>query len=176
MFRRTASLILLAWALGFLWFAAVLPRPLDGVHSDGVVVPTGGEKRIDRGLTVLRAGLARKLLVSGVDSQVKPQEFADEYQVEPRLMRCCVTLGYESTDTRSNATEAAQWIAANHFRSVRLVTSDWHMRRAAFELAHATPAGVSIIRDAVRSHPTLRTLFLEYHKLLAGWIARLWGA
>ncbi len=66
-------------------------------------------------------------------------------------MACCVTLGFQSVDTRSNAAETARWIADNKFRSVRLVTTDWHMRRAAGELSAALPGDVELIRDAVPS-------------------------
>ena len=133
MFKRILSSLLLAYALGFLWFAIALPQPAAEVTTDAVVVLTGGEGRIDRALSVLRAGHAAQLLVSGVDKEVKPREFAAEYHVGPQLMRCCVTLGYQAVDTRSNAVESARWIAANKFESVRLVTSDWHMRRAALD-------------------------------------------
>ena len=82
-------------------------------------------------------------------------------------MRCCITLGFESVDTRSNATEAARWIADNQLVSVRLVTSDWHMRRAAYELRRAIPAKVTLIEDAVPTRPSLKMLFIEYCKVLA---------
>ena len=36
------------------------------------------------------------------------------------------------------------------------------------------PGGVIIVRDAVPSRPSLRTLFLEYHKLLARRLSGLW--
>jgi uncharacterized SAM-binding protein YcdF (DUF218 family) len=107
------------------------------------------------------------MLVSGVDREVRPGEFQAEYKVPPALMACCVTLGFASVDTRSNAQEAARWIARNKFKSVRLVTTDWHMRRAALELARELPDAVRIEEDAVRSRPSLGVLFLEYHKLLA---------
>ena len=35
--------------------------------------------------------------------------------------------------TRGNAQETANWVTANKVRSIRLVTADWHMRRAAAE-------------------------------------------
>ncbi|MCH7628863.1 MAG: YdcF family protein, partial [Proteobacteria bacterium] len=101
------------------------------------------------------------------DTEVRPREFAAEYDVPARLLACCVTLGYESVDTRSNAQEAARWIAAQNIGSVRLVTTDWHMRRAAFDLALAGPKGLIIVEDAVRSRPSLKILFIEYNKLLA---------
>jgi uncharacterized SAM-binding protein YcdF (DUF218 family) len=175
MLRRTAAIIVLVWAMGFLWFANALPQGVEGGKTDGVIVLTGGEGRIDRGLTALRQHWAGKLLVSGVDREVKPREFAAGYHVEGALMRCCITLGYESVDTRSNGEESARWIASNKFQSVRLVTTDWHMRRAAFELRRAAPAGTLVIEDAVSSRPTFRTLFMEYHKLLARLVWQLWG-
>lgn len=173
--RRILSLLLLAWAFGFLWFALFLPRGMDGRKTDGIVVLTGGEGRIPRGLAVLRQGDAKTMLVAGVDREVKPREFATEYKVEPALMECCVTLGFESVDTRSNALEAARWIAQKKIRSVRLVTTDWHMRRAALDLQRAAPSGTEIVEDAVPSRPSFRILFLEYHKLLARWVSGLIG-
>src|SRR5699024_5093110 len=118
-------------------------------------------------LEILRRGLARRMLVSGVDREVRPREFAAHYRVEPALMACCVTLGFESVDTRSNAREPAAWLAATKANSARLVTTDWHMRRIAFELGRVAPGRVRVIEDAVSSRPSFWILFLEYHKLLA---------
>ncbi|MEN9683893.1 MAG: hypothetical protein RLZZ427_1644 [Pseudomonadota bacterium] len=174
MVSRFVSLLLLAWALGFAAFATMLPQPADEQQqTDAVVVLTGGAGRVDRGITVLREGWARQLFVSGVDREVKPHEFAAQYKVRSALMACCVTLGFEATDTRSNATETASWLAAQRIGSVRLVTSDWHMRRAVMELRRVAPAGVVIVEDAVATHPSWRTLFTEYHKLLARFLAGL---
>src|ERR1043166_311889 len=175
MLRRAFSLVLLAWALGFAWCALILPQPLGNGRNDAAVVLTGGEGRIDRALQALRAGWARQLFVAGVDSEVKPGEFAAQYRVPRRLMACCITLDQESVDTRSNAREAARWLAERQVRSVRLVTSDWHMRRAGYELGRAAPRGTVIARDAVRSHPSLRLLFVEYNKLLARWTGDVFG-
>jgi uncharacterized SAM-binding protein YcdF (DUF218 family) len=174
MIRRTISLLFLAWAIGFLWFVVALPTPAeDGVTTDAVIVPTGGPGRIARGLAVLDGGLARRMLVSGVDKEVRPQEFAAQFGVSPRTMACCITLGFAAVDTRSNAAETAKWVAQNEVRSLRLVTTDWHMRRAAGELDRALPDHVTVIRDAVPSQPDLGTLFLEYHKLIASRAAGL---
>ena len=175
MIRRFTSSLLIAWLLGFVLFAVTLPQPLAPSRSDGIIVLTGAEGRIARGLSLLRAHSATKMLVSGVDREVRPSEFAAEYAVEPALMACCITLGFDSVDTRSNASEAARWIAAGNMHTVRLVTSDWHMRRATLELSHTLPPGVALSTDAVRSHPSLGTLFLEYHKLILRFVSRLWG-
>ena len=71
MVRRLLSLVLLAWVLGFILFAVTLPRPAPAGQSDAVVVLTGGEGRIGRGLKALHEGWAEKMLVAGVDPEVR---------------------------------------------------------------------------------------------------------
>ena len=173
MIGRALAFAGLIYTFGFLWFAAALPQPIGGVRTDAIVVPTGGAGRIDRGLDLLARHKANAMLVTGVDPEVKPNEFAAEYRVAMQTMECCVTLGFVAVDTRGNAAETAKWIASRNYRSLRLVTTDWHMRRAAGELAAALPPGVTIARDAVPSRPRLGILFLEYNKLLASSLARL---
>ena len=79
MIRRIFSFIILAWMLGFVWFALLLPQPAAVAQTDAVVVLTGGPNRIDRGLEILKAGKSRKMLISGVDRDVKPAELAAQY-------------------------------------------------------------------------------------------------
>ncbi|KRA80617.1 YdcF family protein [Altererythrobacter sp. Root672] len=172
MIRRFLSSLFVLWVLGFLWFAVALPQPAGKQKTDAIVVPTGAGGRIPRGLALLRSGEAPKMLVTGVYSDVKPREFEVEYGVSPELMDCCVTLGFAALDTRGNARETAEWIAEQKVRSLRLVTSDWHMRRASLELQSALPDGIEILRDAVPSKPSLSMLFLEYHKFLAAWVVQ----
>ncbi len=173
--RYILSGSILIWVLGFLWFTVSLPQPAASIATDAVIVPTGGAGRIAQGLSVLDQGLAGKMLVTGVDPEVKPDEFAAQFEVEAVQMDCCVTLGFAAVDTRGNATETAEWVAANNIASLRLVTTDWHMRRAANELNQTLPETVTVVRDAVPSEPSVASLFLEYHKLLASWVAGLFG-
>ncbi|WP_095012589.1 YdcF family protein [Tsuneonella mangrovi] len=170
---RLIAAVLAAWMIGFVVFALSLPQPLAGTTTDAIIVPTGSAGRIERGLDVLEHKRAKAMLVTGVDREVTRGEFAAQYHVPAHLMKCCVTLGFEAVDTRSNANEAAAWIAHHGYRRVRLVTADWHMRRAAGELSAALPHGVTMFQDAVTTTPSLRNLFLEYNKLLASWLARL---
>ncbi len=172
MLRRILSLTLLAWLLGFIAFAVLLARPAGTVHSQAVVVLTGGAGRVDRGLEALRQGWAPQLFVSGVGRDVKPDEFAAQFKVSSKQMACCVTLGFAATDTETNAREIAIWMREQRVTRVRLVTSDWHMRRAVLELRSAVPGELTIIEDAVPTKPSMRILFLEYHKLIARWIAQ----
>jgi uncharacterized SAM-binding protein YcdF (DUF218 family) len=61
------------------------------------------------------------------------------------------------------------------FRSLRLITTDWHMPRARFEIAKRVGDDVVIVPDAVQSNPSHRQLFTEYNKFLLRQFADLVG-
>ena len=166
MIRRTASALLLVWLIGFVLFVAFLPRPARDGATDAIIVLTGGARRIEHGLDLLGQGRAKRMLISGVDPTVRPVELAARYRVPLARFTCCVDLGTEAVDTRSNGDEAAEWVRKGGYRSVRLVTTDWHMRRAVFELRQSMPRDVRIVNDAVRSDADLPVLFTEYNKYL----------
>ena len=167
--------MLLIWALGFAWFALLLPQPAAITETDAVVVLTGGAQRIDRGLEILEAGKARKMLISGVDRDVRPVELAAQYNRPMSQFECCIDLGFQSVDTRSNALETARWAARNNVKTLRLVTHDWHMRRARFELDRALPADIEVTSDAVSTKPPLGILFTEYNKYWLRAVAAIIG-
>lgn len=167
MIARVLSVLLILWALGFALFAGTLPRPADDRLTDAIVVLTGGSGRLERGVALLARHRARRLLVSGVDRAVRKSDLAARTGEPAALFGCCVDLGREAVDTRSNAAETATWLAAHRYRSVRLVTTNWHMPRAHGDLASAVAGrGVTILPDAVPAEPGLLTLFTEYHKYL----------
>jgi uncharacterized SAM-binding protein YcdF (DUF218 family) len=163
---RALSLLVLLYLLGYAFFAVLLPRPADDRATDAIVVVTGGAKRIERGLELMAAKRARRMLVSGVARTVRPEELAAQYRADEALFRCCIDLGREAVDTRSNAEEVSRWMARHKFSSLRLVTTDWHMPRARFELSRRLGADVEVIGDAVESNPSFTQLFVEYNKYL----------
>ena len=111
------------------------------------------------------------MLVTGVAPGVRPIDLARTYRTAPSLFSCCIDLGLEAVDTRSNAEETARWVREHGYRTVRLVTSDWHLPRARMELV-AGPQ-VVVLGDGVPSEPRLGTLVNEYNKLILRRIA-LW--
>lgn len=173
MISRFLSFLLILWGLGFAGYAVSLPGPLEGTTTDAVVVPTGGPGRIDRGLQLMRDRQAKRMLVTGVAPGVRPRDLAATYPRSAQLFACCVDLGSDAVDTRSNAEETARWLRGRRYRTVRLVTSDWHLPRARMELEAAIRRDAVILGDGVRTEPRLATLFNEYNKLLLRRIA-LW--
>jgi uncharacterized SAM-binding protein YcdF (DUF218 family) len=168
MIQRALAFLLLLWALGFALFALTLPRPADDrTKTDAIVVLTGGPGRLERGIDLLQHRVARRLFVSGTARTVRKHELAIRTGKPEQLFECCVDLGRESVDTRSNATETAKWLKEHEYRSVRLITTDWHMPRAHADLARAlSGTGIAILPDGVRSEPSFVTLFTEYHKYI----------
>jgi uncharacterized SAM-binding protein YcdF (DUF218 family) len=173
--RRIVGLAALVWVLGFIWFMLTLPGPADDRHTDAIVVPTGGAGRIDRGLALMKAHAASRMLVTGVAPGVRPIDLAIEYKTSPALFACCIDLGQDAVDTRSNAEETVAWVRQHGYHSVRLVTSDWHLRRAQLELTNALGKQATVIGDGVPGAPRLPLLIAEYHKYLLRRMALMTG-
>lgn len=174
-FFRLLALLMLGYALGFVAFAAWLPGPAGDERTQAIVVLTGGSGRLDRGFDLLRRGLSERMLISGVDRRVRARELAAVLRVEPRLIACCVDLGRESFDTRSNADEVTWWMRARGYRSMRLVTNDLHMPRARYEVRRRIGPDIEIVTDAVPTESPLDAVFIEYNKYLLGRVADLIG-
>lgn len=179
---RRALLVLLAVlvfavALDFAIFAWRVTDPSDGVgRADGIVALTGGAERIDEAMRILDAGLASRLLISGVNARTSRKALRELYPQHSRLFACCIDIGYRAKDTRGNAAEAERWTRAFGYRSLIVVTSAYHMPRSLAELRRAMP-NVTFIAHSVRSpevrakgwwsdRATLRLLGLEYLKFV----------
>jgi uncharacterized SAM-binding protein YcdF (DUF218 family) len=168
MITRLGSLLLLIYALGFVLFAFTLgkPAPANEPATDAAVVLTGGPGRIEYAIGVLKAHKAQRLLVAGVDPSVTKPDLERRIPGSGAWLACCIDLGSESVDTRSNAEEADRWLDRHNYRSFRLITSDWHMRRARYEFRKVLGKKYQLVSDAVPTEPSFITLFSEYNKYL----------
>jgi uncharacterized SAM-binding protein YcdF (DUF218 family) len=175
-------------ALGFLWlaglwrFAANIPADAKDPdrHTDAIVVLTGGAMRVESGLALLAAGKAEKLFVSGVYRGVDVTELLRVSRQSPDSVACCIVLGHAAADTIGNARETAEWINAEGFHSLRLVTAGYHMARSLLEFSRAMP-GIEIVPNPVfpeflrehpwwRSRPAASLIIGEYDKYLFAWV------
>jgi len=161
-----------------LWFVDRLPRALTRAapRPDAIVVLTGGSLRVETGFRLLAERKAEKLFVSGVEQGVPIDDLLALYGLTPEDMECCITLGYMAADTPGNAQESASWVRANRLRSVRLVTSNYHMPRSLLEFRGAMPdleiAPHPVFSDRVlidewwRRPGTAALVVTEYNKYL----------
>jgi uncharacterized SAM-binding protein YcdF (DUF218 family) len=168
MIWRLGSTILLIYALGFVLFAVTLDHPAaaGSARTEAGIVLTGGDGRIEHALAILKAGKVERLLIAGADPAVAKRDIARLVPGSARWVRCCLDLDSASVDTRSNAAEAERWLQSRGYKSYRLITSDWHMRRARFEFHREMGDSRTMVIDAVRTEPRLMTIFKEYNKYL----------
>ncbi len=143
--RRLATgtgFVVLAWSIGLLWFAFSLPRSVadPDIKTDAIVVLTGGSGRVSQGLELLSEGRARKLFVSGVYRGVDVRELLRVSRQSPQELACCIALGYQADNTHGNAVETRAWLREQNLRSLRLVTSAYHMPRSLLEFRRLMPA------------------------------------
>jgi uncharacterized SAM-binding protein YcdF (DUF218 family) len=167
-----AGLVLL-FAAGFLWFVTRIPDDeitLDR-NADGIVVLTGGAARISDAIELLASGRGRRLLISGVHPTTNQSEISRLVPKHEKILACCVDLDRSAVNTVGNATETRRWVNDRGFRSLIVVTSNYHMPRALAELSHQLP-GVALIAFPVVTHkPVLdsanaRLLVSEYVKYI----------
>jgi uncharacterized SAM-binding protein YcdF (DUF218 family) len=168
MIARLLAFLAILYVLGFAFFAVTLdgPAPADTPKVDAIVVITGGKGRIEHAAKLLADGEGKRLLIAGADPSVRKADLVHRLGGKRRLFECCVDLGSESVDTRSNAEEAKRWMERRKFHSLRLVTSDWHMRRARYEFNRQFDDGTTIVPDGVKTEPSFATLFAEYNKYI----------
>ncbi|MFN8700699.1 MAG: YdcF family protein [Rhodospirillales bacterium] len=173
-----AAVLGLLYRGGLVWFAATIPRegPVDARATDAIVVLTGGQLRLREGLRLMAEGKAKKLLVSGVNRNVELQELLRVARQGPGALECCVELGYDADSTQGNAREAAAFVAREKIASLRLVTANYHLRRATLEFRRAMP-DIDLVAQPVypenfhidewwRWPGTYALLQAEYHKYL----------
>jgi uncharacterized SAM-binding protein YcdF (DUF218 family) len=168
----------LSLAAGFGLFLWRLPTDEIVLHrdADGIVVLTGGASRISDAIELLAAGRGKRLLISGVNRATTSGEISRLNPYYGRMLSCCVDFD-RSLNTLGNAIETKHWVESRGFRSLIVVTSNYHMPRAIAEIAHQLPdvalLPFPVIADKLHAEPwwthgtTMKLMFSEYLKYVA---------
>jgi uncharacterized SAM-binding protein YcdF (DUF218 family) len=180
-FLTFIAILALIWAIGLFAFAervrGFTPAP-EPARADAIVALTGpSAERVNAAIRLLEQDKGRRVLISGVNREVRRQELRALTPGSNRLFNCCVDLGFEAEDTIGNAQEIAGWADAKGYDSLIVVTSDYHMPRALTEIRAAAP-DLELTPYAVetpslddsrwwRAAVTARRMTLEYLKYLA---------
>ncbi len=142
MVSSAALAVVAAFLFSFVGFATAVmePAPRQAQKADGILVLTGGDRRLAEGMQLLESGQAKRLLVSGVNPETSREMLRRAHNLRQiRLYSCCTDLGYAASDTVGNASEARAWVERLGYRSLIVVTANYHMPRSLAELGHAMP-------------------------------------
>ena len=175
------AIVALIWLVGLFAFAdrvQGLTPAEEPQRADAIVALTGpSAERVNAAIRLLEQGKGERVLISGVNREVRRRELRELTPGSSRLFNCCVDLGFEAEDTVGNAQEIAAWSRAKGYRSLIVVTSDYHMPRSLVEIRGQLP-GVKLTPYAI-STPSLdnarwwraavpaRRMTLEYMTYLA---------
>jgi uncharacterized SAM-binding protein YcdF (DUF218 family) len=173
------AVVFVATSIGFVGFISQLrgaeTRPAH--TADGIVVLTGGSSRVSDAMELLADGYGKRLLISGVHPTNAASDISRSLPDNQSLLGCCVDLDRSAVNTRSNAAETRRWAHERGFKSLIVVTSNYHMPRAIVELSHAMPdialIPFAVVGDKWRDEPwwtsgaTVRLLLSEYVKYVA---------
>src|ERR1700729_75397 len=184
--KKRRAVIVSVLAIAFVALAAGFVGFLSQLHgteakpsrtADGIVVLTGGSSRVSDAMELLADGYGRRLLISGVDPASGASDISRSLTDNQSLLSCCVDLDRSAVNTRSNAAETRRWAHERGFKSLIVVTSNYHMPRAIVELSHAMPditlIPFAVVGDKWREEPwwsngaTVRLLLSEYVKYVA---------
>ncbi len=138
----SAGAILFAlWLGGFLAFVDSLPKPptKPPPQADGIVALTGGKDRLIAAMALLSAHKGRRLLISGVHQATSREDLKHLLDDPNNQFDCCVDVDRIARNTVGNAEETARWAHDNGFRSLIVVTAQYHMPRSLLELGRALP-------------------------------------
>ena len=183
--KAAAAAVILA-VLGFFAFAFSIDstQPSTTARADGIVVLTGGGKRIEEALSLLSRGRASRLLISGVHPGTTRGILSRLMPANEQMFACCVDIDRQALNTVGNATETRSWTRQRGFRSLIVVTSSYHMPRSLVELKRAMPDIRLIPHPVVPPRfagsmwwlkpQNIRVVTFEYLKFLPA-IARLGG-
>lgn len=142
------------------------------IATDAIVVLAGGRGRVDEGVRLFRDGKASWLFLVGVDPLVRK---ADLYRNnhDDRASEN-VILEQKSRNTLENALYSRDLILGNRIHSIRLITSRYHMKRAALFFREVLPRDIAIYPHPVDSRNlvqdwwghsgSIRLLFNEFYK------------
>ena len=137
---------------------------------DGIVVLTGDQYRIAKGIALLKNYPDKKLLISGVNKNINTIDIMKEFPNNKNFFQCCIDIGKDAKNTFENIIETFEWMKSNEFNSIIIVTSDYHVPRVKLEInrfidnqqifyeAVKTGEGESILR--------LKKITLEYIKYI----------
>ncbi|NJR20463.1 MAG: YdcF family protein [Hyphomonadaceae bacterium] len=161
-------------------------EPVGAVRGDGAAALTGGsDARVRTGVRLVESAEVPRLLISGVNHVATSEQIRLVAGGSMATFACCVDLGRDAVDTVGNADEVATWVQRHRVKRLILITENYHMPRALFEVQRKIP-DITIVpfpiatdlyaqKDWWMSERATRGLALEYTKYVVARARGIWS-
>lgn len=179
LFIISVFFIAFSWFIGLLIFTTCIDNyDKNNEKTDAIVVLTGGKNRIKEAKKLFNEDFADKMFISGVSKEVSLDDIIKPEEVKI-IYKNKIEIGQEAKNTVENAIEINEWILKNDIKSIRLVTSNYHMPRSLEEIKSKNDDVKIIIHpvftDNLSKHwwssrKTFRFIASEYNKFLFAYI------
>lgn len=148
-----AIIILLLGGVAFFGLGYYLSPQDPLVKSDAIVAISGGDTaaRTDMAVSLYKEGWAPRLIFSGAAADPSSPSNADamkELAVKAGVPASAIALDQTATDTDQNATGVRSIIQQKGYKTIILVTSPYHQRRASITFADELGPSVKIINHS----------------------------
>ena len=181
MMKKAITLVpFILWLGGFCLFAYKINHLSTDTskNTDAIIVLTGGRNRIHEASKLFNENKAKHLFISGVAKNITLDDIQNKQNIKIKNIQN-VEIGYNADNTVENADETTAWIKNNDIKSIRLVTSNYHIYRSLIEFRK------NIKDTEILPHPvyseyiekkwwtswqTFSLIFKEYNKLLCAYI------
>jgi uncharacterized SAM-binding protein YcdF (DUF218 family) len=173
---RLSVFITATLALAYLYWQfreTILQEPISAWEmtspADCALVLTGGPGRVRAGFDLLSNHQAKKLIISGVHSDVQIHELLPLWAVYGEINEDDVVLEKRSETTYGNAQQSLVIAEALRCRDLLLVTSRIHMPRAFRIFRDVFPTTLAIRKYAIisgRAHPLEWEILTEFFKMI----------
>ena len=181
-----SACFLAVFIAGFVAFTMSLSskEALSSQKADAIIALTGGSDRISDAVELLASGYGNRLLITGVNLSTSVERLSKVTQRGAIFFSCCIDIDYAARNTVENAIETRRWVEERDFKSLIVVTSNYHMPRAMIELQRAMPNITLIAHPIVSERPlsgdifgrsltSIKVVATEYTKLIVSYTRSL---
>lgn len=117
---------------------------------DLLVVLTGGSGRIDEGVKLLSSGKGELLFISGGGEKIDIDHVLKENEINP-LLKESIIFENLSKSTYENALMTKEIVKSYQIKSIALITSAYHIKRASYTFRRILPEDVKIYPYRVKT-------------------------
>ncbi len=168
-FIKLTALLLSLWLITFISYMSLVQKTYNKTNltqAEAIIILTGDINRIKDGVTLFDEKNIPHLYISGANKSFTRKNI-------PSTRSCCITIGYQATNTQGNVEEVRQWLLKKDLKNIVLITSDYHMPRALHMFKTSLPTTIKIqpypshynsLRKRLTSLRYIKVVFLEFHK------------